>query len=106
VVVGGGVTGVAAALTAARLGDRVALIQDRPYLGGNASVEIGLSPRGVRGPLIEELIERHPNGDLYAKRLLDAERSATVFLEYTVYNTVTTDSTIVSIDARNARSGE
>lgn len=33
VVTGGGVTGIAAALTAARLGERVALVQDRPYLG-------------------------------------------------------------------------
>jgi hypothetical protein len=33
VVVGGGVTGSAAALAAARLGCRVALLQDRPYLG-------------------------------------------------------------------------
>lgn len=105
IVVGGGVAGAAAALTAARLGDRVALVQDRPYLGGNASMEIGLSPRGIRGPLIEELAERHPNGDLIAKQLLDAEANATVFLEYTVYNTATVDSTILSVDARHARSG-
>lgn len=47
VVVGGGVSGCAAALTAARLGQRVALIHDRPVLGGNASKEIGLMPRGA-----------------------------------------------------------
>ncbi|KAK1855607.1 hypothetical protein CCHR01_01782 [Colletotrichum chrysophilum] len=45
VVVGGGIPGCTAALAAARLGNRVALVQDRPKLGGNASVEIGLSPR-------------------------------------------------------------
>ena len=33
VVVGGGVAGTTAALTAARLGLKVALIQDRPVLG-------------------------------------------------------------------------
>jgi hypothetical protein len=105
VVVGGGVVGAAAALTAARLGERVALVQDRPYLGGNASVEIGLSQRGIRGPLIEEINERHPDGDLYAMKLLDAEKKATVFLEHTVYATTTVKSKIVSIDARHARSG-
>lgn len=105
VVIGGGIPGSAAALTAARLGQRVGLIQNRPYLGGNASKEIGLSPRGITGPLIDELSQRTADGDLYAKQLLDLEPSATVFLEYTVYNTITSGSTIISVDARNARSG-
>ncbi len=41
-VVGGGMAGVCAALAAARHGARVALMQDRPMLGGNASSEIGV----------------------------------------------------------------
>ena len=105
IVVGGGVAGVAATLTAARLGERVVLVQDRPYLGGNASMEIGLKPGGVTGPLIEDLSRRTPSGDLYAKQLLDAEPNAVVFLDHTVYNAITADSSIVSIDARDARSG-
>ncbi|KIY01074.1 uncharacterized protein Z520_02626 [Fonsecaea multimorphosa CBS 102226] len=105
VVIGGGVPGVAAALTAARLGERVALVHDRPYLGGNASVEIGLRPRGVTGPLIDEISQRKPNGDIYAKELLDAEARATVFLEHAVYNVVKRNSTIICVDARHARSG-
>lgn len=40
VVVGGGLAGVCAALSAARRGVRVCLIQDRPVLGGNASSEV------------------------------------------------------------------
>ncbi|KAK0890089.1 hypothetical protein LTR91_025512 [Friedmanniomyces endolithicus] len=104
IVVGGGLVGACAAVTAARLGERVALVQDRPYLGGNASVEIGLSPRGVRGPLIDELVQRTPEGDLYAMQLLDADPNASVVLDHTVYNTVTSNRTIVSIDARHARS--
>ena len=105
IVVGGGLVGAAAALTAARLGERVAVIQDRPYLGGNASVEIGLSPRGVRGPLIEELQNRDSEGDLDAMHLLEALPNAKVFLEHTIYNTVIIDDAIVSADARHARSG-
>ncbi len=40
VVVGGGMAGTCAALSAARRGARVALIQDRPVLGGNNSSEV------------------------------------------------------------------
>ncbi len=39
-VMGGGLSGVCAAIAAARQGCRVALIQDRPVLGGNSSSEI------------------------------------------------------------------
>ena len=42
VVVGGGLAGVCCAITAAREGVRVVLIQDRPVLGGNASSEVRL----------------------------------------------------------------
>jgi FAD-dependent oxidoreductase family protein len=105
VVVGGGVTGAAAALAAARLGCRTVLIQDRPYLGGNASIEIGLSPRGETGPLIDELSTRTPDGDLVALALLEAEPTATVYLEHRVYDATADGNTIVSVDARDARSG-
>ena len=39
-VVGGGLAGLCAAVAAARHGARVALVQDRPVLGGNSSSEI------------------------------------------------------------------
>ncbi|MBO5701882.1 MAG: FAD-dependent oxidoreductase, partial [Clostridia bacterium] len=39
-VVGGGFAGLCAAVAAARGGSRVALMQERPMLGGNASSEI------------------------------------------------------------------
>lgn len=42
VIVGGGVSGACAAVTAARKGVKVVLIQDRPVLGGNASSEVRL----------------------------------------------------------------
>ncbi|KAI0835644.1 FAD dependent oxidoreductase-domain-containing protein [Hypoxylon sp. FL0890] len=106
VVVGGGIAGLAAALAAARLGERVSLIQNRSYLGGNASLEIGLSPRGVTGSFINELSRRTPEGDLMARQLLEAEPTATMLLEYEVYNAVVVDSTIKSVDARAARSGQ
>ncbi|HMG09157.1 MAG TPA: FAD-dependent oxidoreductase, partial [Mucilaginibacter sp.] len=42
VVAGGGLAGCCAAITAARQGIKVILVQDRPVLGGNASSEIRL----------------------------------------------------------------
>jgi len=39
-VVGGGLAGTCCAITAARAGLRVAILQDRPILGGNASSEV------------------------------------------------------------------
>jgi len=49
VVVGGGPSGLGAALAAARHGSKVALVQDRPVLGGNASSEIQVPPMGYIG---------------------------------------------------------
>ncbi len=105
VVVGGGVSGCAAALTAARLGQRVALIHDRPVLGGNASKEIGLMPRGAQGSLLQELSARTPDGDLVAFQLLQAEPTASVFLDHRIVTAVTEGSRIVSVDAVEARGG-
>lgn len=47
VVVGGGLTGVCCAITAARAGIKVVLIQDRPVPGGNASSEVRLWALGA-----------------------------------------------------------
>ncbi len=63
VVVGGGAAGCCAAVSAARLGCKVAFIHDRPVLGGNNSTEVrvGLSglihqmPYPRLGNLLEEL---------------------------------------------------
>jgi len=49
VVVGGGPAGMGAAIAAARHGIKVALIQDRPVLGGNSSSEIEIPPMGYIG---------------------------------------------------------
>jgi len=49
-VVGGGMAGLCAAIAAARHGATVALVQDRPVLGGNASSEIRMWICGAHGP--------------------------------------------------------
>jgi len=48
-VVGGGLAGMCAAIAAARRGARVALMQERPVLGGNASSEVRMWICGARG---------------------------------------------------------
>src|SRR5207249_560275 len=48
VVIGGGMAGSCASVTAARLGLKVALIQDRPVLGGNNSSEVRVWLQGAR----------------------------------------------------------
>ncbi|MDD4059846.1 MAG: FAD-dependent oxidoreductase [Kiritimatiellae bacterium] len=61
-IVGGGLAGLAAALAAARHGAKVALVQDRPVLGGNASSEIRMHVCGAHGEdrretgIVEELM--------------------------------------------------
>lgn len=69
-IIGGGLTGISAALCAARRGVKVLLMQDRPVLGGNASSEIRMWVRGAKGlhnretgiisELEEENIYRNP----------------------------------------------
>ena len=70
-VVGGGLSGLCAAVAAARHGARVVLVQDRPMIGGNASSEIRMWVCGAHGMnrretgIIEEIelenIYRNPN---------------------------------------------
>ena len=47
VVVGAGTAGCGAAVAAARTGAKTALVQDRPVLGGNASIELGVPTCGA-----------------------------------------------------------
>jgi hypothetical protein len=79
VVVGGGLAGCCCAITAARAGIRVILVQDRPVLGGNASSEVRLWVLGAtshmgnnnrwarEGGVIDEILTenvyRNPEGN-------------------------------------------
>ncbi|MFV0524136.1 MAG: FAD-dependent oxidoreductase [Acidimicrobiales bacterium] len=105
VVIGGGITGTTGALTAARLGLTVALLQNRPVLGGNASIEIGLTPRGTTGPIVDELSQRGPDGNLRASELLAAEPNATVFADHHVFDLALDGDTVSTIDARDTTTG-
>ncbi|MBL8850632.1 MAG: FAD-dependent oxidoreductase, partial [Planctomycetaceae bacterium] len=56
VIVGGGISGVCAAISAARHGVHVALVHNRPMLGGNSSSEVKLYPENstTKHPWIKE----------------------------------------------------
>lgn len=53
-IIGGGISGICAAVSAARRGIRVVLMHDRPVLGGNASSEIRMHIRGAEGTGLRE----------------------------------------------------
>lgn len=49
IVVGGGISGVSAAISAARCGMKVALVHNRAMFGGNSSSEVKLFPENNSG---------------------------------------------------------
>ncbi len=122
VVVGGGVAGMSAALSAARLGCRVALVQDRPVLGGNNSSEvrvhlgarIGMEPYPRLGGLVKEFgPSRGGNAqpeDYYEdQKKLDvvlAERNISLFLNYRAVAVETEDSQIRAVRAVHIEDGD
>lgn len=89
VVVGGGLSGVCAALAASRRGVKTVLVQDRPVLGGNASSEVRLWVLGAtshmgnnnrwarEGGIINEILEEN----LYRNRQGNALIFDTILLE-------------------------
>jgi len=122
VVVGGGVAGTAAAVSAARQGLAVALVQDRPVLGGNGSSEVRVWPEGHTrqepfphvGDIVEELCPPKAAGTGNAKgrgiyddgrklRVARAEPGITLLLEQRVNDVEARDGTIVSVTAQHIR---
>jgi len=120
VIVGGGLAGVSAAVSASRLGTSVILIQDRSMLGGNASSEIkmhivgadchGRKPGCRESGFIEELrLEdsyRNPHRsysqwDLLLYEKVKLEPNITLLLDTTCTSTETNPETgeITSITA-------
>ncbi len=121
VVVGGGISGICAAVAAARLGMHVAILNDRPVLGGNNSAEIRvhlggrieLDPYPNLGNLIKEFGHKACKNADAAEKFEDGKkedilRSAGVdiFAPYHAVSVVKDGSRIASVDAREINSGE
>ena len=122
VVVGGGMAGTCAALSAARLGVKVALVQNRPVLGGNNSSEvrvhlgarINLEPYPALGNLVNEIgPERGGNAqpkdyyedDKKLKAVLN-EPNITLFLNYHANQVETKNGKIIKVMAQNLETGQ
>jgi hypothetical protein len=117
VVVGGGIAGCAASIAAAEHGMKVALVHDRPVLGGNASSEIRVHTEGItwKSERILSMLNTvwWPNGSPDA--VLDDKKrhenmakydNISIFLNYRAYTAHSEDSVISSVDARHTSSGE
>ena len=122
VVVGGGLAGISAAVSAARLGLKVALIHDRPVLGGNNSSEIGINPLGKSdvGPfprnadILNEIEGLRPimgtnnqlKGDQRRQAIVEAELNLKLFLDTHVISAAKNGDQIVAVIGKNIKTGK
>ena len=116
VIVGGGMSGCGAALAARSQGLKVALIQDRPLFGGNASQEIRVHTLGIHGygtDILKSIDTVHyPNGDKKAK--LDqvkrektmAQSGVDLFAHHTACGIEKQGDKILSVEAREVKGGK
>lgn len=122
IVAGGGVAGICAAVSAARLGCKVALINDRPVLGGNNSSEIRVHLGGrietgrykELGNLIKEFgPTRGGNaqpGEFYEDEkksdIISKEENIDLFPNYRIVDVIMDGKKIRSVLAKHIETGE
>lgn len=122
VVIGAGIAGMSAAVSAARLGCNVALINDRPVIGGNNSseirvhlggaIEIGKYPElgGLQKEFGPSKEGNAQPAEIYEdqKKLnwLKAEKNISLFLNYRVIAVKKKNDTILSVTAKHIESGQ
>jgi len=121
VVVGGGYAGMGSALSAARMGCRVALVQDRPVLGGNGSSEVRVWAKGnIRrgkfpriGEIIEEIADnakKSPGtyeefGDALKEKVILNEPNIDLLLNHHAHRVDMEENRITAIHALDTRTG-
>ncbi len=122
VVVGGGYSGMGTAIAAARMGCRVAFLQDRPVLGGNGSSEVRVWANGLmrRGefPRVGEIIDEFDDnaskspgtaeefGDDLKEQVVRAEPNIELFLNHHAYDVEMDGQRIAAVLALDTRTGE
>lgn len=117
-IIGGGMSGICAAIEAARSGLKVSLINNRGYLGGNASPEIRIDICGAdgacefnfyarEGGILEELrlenLYRNPQGNVYLWHtiLLDwvyREKNISLFLNTNIDEVILSETKLDKIE--------
>ena len=122
VVVGGGIPGICASIAAARLGLKVALIHDRPVLGGNNSSEVRVHLAGRMNlgayPKLGDVVgeigpakggNAQPASYYEDQRKLDAvkaEKNVTLLLSTRAFAVKKEGSKITAVIARNIETGK
>ena len=118
VVCGAGPAGIPAAIAAARHGAKVLLISNRPVIGGNGSVEMGVSfdgassrqPNAREGGIAEEIVRRFFRDEKHwgyvLEDLVAQEENITVLLNHFVCDAKTENDIIVSATAMNVLTNE
>ena len=116
VVCGGGLAGVCAAVSAARHGTKVVLVQDRPVLGGNASSEMRMGICGAHGDqnyeagILEEMqlenlyrnpLQRYTLWDDIIYSTVIREENITLLLNTSVNDVVVDGGRIAAVKAWN-----
>jgi hypothetical protein len=111
-----------AAISAARMGCKVALIQDRPVLGGNGSSEVRVWANGLirRGkfPRIGEIVEEFADdakkspgtaeefGDDLKEKIVRAEKNIDLFLNHFAYDVEMDGERIAAVLTLNTQTSE
>lgn len=122
IVTGGGIAGMCAAAAASRLGCKVALINDRPVLGGNNSSEvrvhlggnIGVGPNSGLGRMIREFghskegnAKPAANYEDEKKELFIAnEKNITLYANYRAVSVKTDGNRIESVIIKHIENGK
>lgn len=122
VVVGGGIAGMCAAVSAARLGCKVALVNDRPILGGNNSADVRVHLGGViemepnkgLGRMIREFGQSRGGNAQPASNYEDdkkisfvsSEKNITLFSSCRAISVTMKGKRIQSVTIQNVRTGE
>ncbi len=120
VVVGGGYGGLGAAISAARFGAKVALIQNRMVLGGNGSSEVRVWAKGDMPPseyalsdIIKEIMDQAKASPAPAEQFVDdkkeavvrAEKNITLFLGHHAYGLIMKEGSIDSVNVLEVETG-
>jgi hypothetical protein len=125
VVTGAGLAGTCAAIAAARLGLRVALVQDRPVLGGNGSSEVRVWPEGQTnqepypriGDIVNEIlppikkargqvlngVDSSYSDDARKLEVVQAEPNLTLFLDHRAIDVVARKDVLEAVVIQSTR---
>jgi len=125
VVIGGGIAGICSSVSASRFGLKVALIQNRPVLGGNNSSEVrvwlegktSFEPYPEIGNIVKELDQKNRGaygsenkGDNYEdwkkNQVIKNENNITLFLNFEANEVIKDGDLIKYVIAQNIKTGQ